>query len=427
MAGLVSRELFTRARRSLVGGVNSPVRAFKAVGKTPIFIARGAGAHLTDADGRRYVDYCLSWGPLIFGHARAEILSAAAAAMRQGSSFGAATEAEIILAEAIKGAFPSIELVRLTSSGTEAVSAAIRLARAYTKRDIIVKFAGGYHGHVDSLLVEAGSAAATLGAPDSAGVLRAWAKTTLVLPYNDAQAMRIAFGRWGERIAAIIVEPVAGNMGVVPPEPGFLEAARALTKKSGSLLIFDEVITGFRLCYGGAQKIFGARPDLTCLGKIVGGGFPLAALGGRQDVMKMLSPLGPVYHAGTLSGNPVAVAAGIKTLELLKTERPYQSLDAAAREIAAVAQEGARKAGVAVCVNRFGSMFTIFFSSGPVRNFIQAKTADTGRFSLFFNRLLEHGIYFPPAQFESAFLSTAHGFREIEMTARVLSRVFKGL
>ena len=407
------------------GGVNSPVRAFRAVGGTPICAARGAGAYLFAADGRRYVDYCLSWGPLIFGHARREILAAAKNAMDKGTTFGAATEAEALLIEVVKKAFPFIESARLTSSGTEAVCSALRLARAYTGRSLIVKFSGCYHGHVDSLLVGAGSAAATLGIPDSAGVPAAWAKTTIVLPYNDARAVKDAFAKWGKDIAAVIVEPVAGNMGVVLPAAGFLETLRTETRRHKALLIFDEVITGFRLGFGGAQKIYGIKPDLTCLGKIVGGGFPLAAFGGRRDIMELLAPLGPVYQAGTLSGNPVAVAAGRKCLELLRKTNPYPALETATREIVSGALESARKAGVALCANAAGSMFTLFFADGPVRDFAEAKRSDTRSFARFFNRLLERGVYFPPAQFEAAFLSTAHDAPAREKTLKAFSEAFK--
>jgi len=406
------------------GGVNSPVRAFRAVGGTPIFAARGAGANLFDADGRRYVDYCLSWGPLIFGHARREILAAAKSAMDKGTTFGAATEAEALLIEAVKKAFPSIESARLTSSGTEAVCSALRLVRAYTGRSLVVKFSGCYHGHVDSLLVGAGSAAATLGIPDSAGVPAAWAKTTIVLPYNDARAVKDAFAKWGHGIAAVIVEPVAGNMGVVLPADGFLETLRTETRKHKALLIFDEVITGFRLGFGGAQKIYGIKPDLTCLGKIVGGGFPLAAFGGRREIMELLAPLGPVYQAGTLSGNPVAVAAGRKCLDLLRQTNPYPALEEATKEIVAGALEFAQKSGIPLRANAAGSMFTLFFTAGPVRNFADAKNADTRSFARFFNRLLERGVYFPPAQFEAAFLSTAHDAPTREKTLRAFRRAF---
>ncbi|MDE1976390.1 MAG: glutamate-1-semialdehyde 2,1-aminomutase [Elusimicrobia bacterium] len=427
MAGLKSKRLFTRAQRAISGGVNSPVRSFKAVGGTPVFAARGAGAYLFDADGRRYADFCLSWGPLIFGHARKEIISAAQAAMKKGTTFGAATEGEVLLAESIKKAVPSIDSVRLTSSGTEAVFSALRLARAFTGRTLIVKFAGSYHGHVDSLLVGAGSAAATLGMPDSAGVPEAWAKTTIVLPYNDSQAVVDAFAKWGGDIAAVIVEPVAGNMGVVLPEPGFLQTLRAQTSKHQALLIFDEVITGFRVGLGGAQGLYGIKPDLTCLGKIIGGGFPLAAFGGRRDIMELLAPLGPVYQAGTLSGNPVAVAAGRKCLELLRRANPYPALEAAARGFVRDAEAAAQKAGVPVMVNRAASMFTIFFTESPVRNFIEAKRADAKRYGRFFNSLLEAGVYFPPAQFEAAFLSTEHDARVREQALKALGRALNAL
>ena len=416
MARVKSEKLFREASKVLVGGVNSPVRAFKAVGGAPVFIRSGKGARLTTEDGGRLIDYCLSWGPLILGHAHPKVAAAAAAAVKRGSSFGAPTEAETRLARMICGAFPSIELMRLTSSGTESVMSALRVARAFAKRDMIVKFAGCYHGHADSLLVQAGSGAATLGSPDSAGVPKAWAETTINLPYNDASAAAEAFLKWGERIAAVIVEPVAANMGVVPPEAGFLERLREITKRHGALLIFDEVVTGFRLSWGGAQKLRGIRPDLTILGKIMGGGFPLAAYGGRRDVMSLVSPLGRVYQAGTLSGNPVAVAAGLAALEALKSGKPYARLDRLAADLAGGITREAKRANVPLRVQRAGSMFTVFFTVSPVKDYESAKWADTAKYAKFFNILLEEGIYFPPSQFEAAFLSTAHTEKDIEKT-----------
>ena len=424
MAGPKSRTLFKRAQKSLVGGVNSPVRAFKAVGGAPVFARSGSGARVTDADGRRYIDYCLSWGPLILGHARREVVAAARRAMGLGSTFGMATEGEVVLAEKIKEAFPSIELVRLTNSGTEAVMSAMRLARAFTKRELIVKFAGCYHGHVDSLLVAAGSAATTLGIPDSAGVPKEWASTTLTLPYNDAEAVRSAFEKWGGKIAAVIVEPVAGNMGVVPPREGFLRELRALSARHKALLVFDEVITGFRLCYGGAQTLFKIRPDLTCLGKIVGGGLPLAAYGGRREIMELVAPLGPVYQAGTLSGNPVAVAAGLACLKILREENPYPRLERLTKELAEGLRIEASKAGVPLSIGSAGSMFTAFFSGAPIHGYESAKGADARAYGRFFNGLLARGVYFPPAQFEAAFLSCAHGAREIALTIDAARKAF---
>ncbi len=422
-----AQKLFALARRVLVGGVNSPVRAFKAVGGCPRFIRSGSGPYLFDVDGRRYVDYCLSWGPLILGHARREVVSAAEKALQRGSTFGAATEAEVLLAERIREALPSLELVRLTSSGTEAVMSALRAARAFTGRELVVKFAGCYHGHVDSLLVQAGSGATTLGNPDSAGVPRAWAATTLSLPYNDSQALGRAFSRWGSRIAAAIVEPVAGNMGVVQPETGFLEELRALTRRHKALLIFDEVITGFRLCYGGAQTLLKIRPDLTCLGKIVGGGLPLAAYGGRRKIMELVAPLGPVYQAGTLSGNPVAVAAGLESLRLLKEENPYPRLARMTAHLLERIADAAKKAGVALQPHSAGSMFTLFFCPSPIHDYQSAKRSDPKAYARFFQKMLSRGVYLPPAQLEAAFLSSAHREKELEGTIKAVRSALRSL
>ncbi|MFA6315976.1 MAG: glutamate-1-semialdehyde 2,1-aminomutase [Elusimicrobiota bacterium] len=422
MAGTRSRRLFARAQKVLVGGVNSPVRAFKSVGASPVFMRSGAGPILTDEDGKRYLDFCLSWGPLILGHARAEVVAKAGEALRRGSTFGAATEAETLLAEDIRSALPSMELVRLTSSGTEADMSAVRVARAFTGRDLIVKAAGCYHGHVDSLLVAAGSGATTLGVPDSAGVPRAWARTTLTVPYNDLAAFESAFSKWGKRIAGVIIEPVAANMGVVLPKPGFLEGLRRITARHGSLLIFDEVITGFRLAYGGWQRVCRVTPDLTVLGKIVGGGLPLAAYGGRRDIMRLVAPLGPVYQAGTLSGNPVAVAAGRETLRLLKSEDPYPVLAKRTEALVSWVREAASAAGVPVTVNSVGSMFTVFFTDHPVTDYASALQADAASYGAFFRALLEEGVYFPPAQWEAAFLSSSHKARDLERAAKAFAR-----
>jgi glutamate-1-semialdehyde 2,1-aminomutase len=392
------------------------------VGGTPVFMRSGQGAWLRDADGRRYLDFCMSWGPLILGHARREVATAAARALRQGSTFGAATEAEVVLAETIQAAVPAMELLRLTSSGTEAVMSALRVARAFTKRDLAVKFAGCYHGHADSMLVAAGSGATTLGVPDSAGVPEAWAGTTITVPYNDPDAVARVFRRWGRRIAAVIVEPVAANMGVVLPRPDFLPALRALTRQHGALLIFDEVITGFRLCYGGYQRLCRIRPDLTVLGKIVGGGLPLAAYGGRREVMRLVAPCGPVYQAGTLSGNPVAVAAGLTTLRVLKKQNPYSGLAEKTARLAAGIRAAAARSGAPIIVNSIGSMFTVFFSGHPVTDYASAQHADARAYGRFFRRLLEAGIYFPPAQWEAAFLSSAHLERELIRAEAVISR-----
>ncbi len=425
MAGVRSRALFARAQKVLVGGVNSPVRAFKAVGGTPVFMRSGKGSRLTDADGKRYVDYCLSWGPLILGHARREVVAAAQKALRAGSTFGAATEGEVLLAEAVREALPSMELVRLTSSGTEAAMSAVRAARAFTGRDMVIKFAGCYHGHVDSLLVAAGSGATTLGVPDSAGVPDAWAATTVTVPYNDAAAVTRAFEAWKGRVAAVIVEPVAANMGLVMPRPGFLEALRAAADKAKALLIFDEVITGFRVGFGGAQGLFKIEPDLTILGKIVGGGLPLAAYGGRRDVMEMVAPLGPVYQAGTLSGNPVAVAAGLECLRLLKRDDPYARLGALTSELLAGIGAEARKAGVPLQMHSLGSMFTLFFCASRIHDYAEAKKADAAAYGRFFQGLLEGGVYFPPAQWEAAFLSTAHSRADVSATIEAAGKALR--
>jgi glutamate-1-semialdehyde 2,1-aminomutase len=427
MASLRSGKLFARAQKVIPGGVNSPVRAFKSVGGVPRFMASGSGPYITDVDGRRYVDYCGSWGPLILGHGRREVVQAAIAALKNGSTFGAATQAEVQLAEKIRGAFPSMQLLRLTSSGTEAVMSALRVARAFTGRELIVKFSGCYHGHCDSLLVKAGSGAAALGYPDSAGVPKAWAKTTLNLPYNDLESVRRAFQKHKGRIAAVIVEPVAGNMGVVYPKNGFLEGLRALTRKDKSLLIFDEVITGFRLCYGGAQTLWGIKPDLTCLGKIVGGGLPLAAYGGRKDIMSLIAPLGPVYQAGTLSGNPVAVAAGLATLKILDEQRPYARMAHLTEYLMGHISAEAAKARLPLQIHSGASLFTLFFAGHDIFDNRTAMGADKALYGKFFHRLLEQGVYFPPAQWEAAFLSYAHQKKELDLTVRAVSRAFRGL
>ncbi len=427
MAGVKSAALFARASKSLVGGVNSPVRAFKSVGGTPVFVKSGAGPHFTSFEGKRYIDFVGSWGPLIFGHARREIVQAASRALDLGSTFGAATVAEVELAEELKEAFPSMDLVRLTSSGTEAVMSALRVARAYTKRDLVIKFAGCYHGHADSLLVAAGSGALTLGAPDSAGVPAAWAKTTITLPYNNLEAVAKAFKKFHGKIAAVIVEPFVGNMGVVLPHDGFLEGLRALTKKNKSLLIFDEVITGFRLCYGGAQTITRIKPDLTTMGKIIGGGLPMGAYGGRKDIMSLVAPLGPVYQAGTLSGNPVAVAAGLATLRLLRKEKPYARLQQITDYLLRGIGEAIEDTRAQVQINSAGSMFTLFFCGGPICDLTMAKRADTKKYAKFFQRMLAQGIYFPPAQFEAAFVSYAHDKKDLDKTIKAARVALRGL
>ncbi|MBI4702818.1 MAG: glutamate-1-semialdehyde 2,1-aminomutase [Deltaproteobacteria bacterium] len=417
MADATSRALLQRAQRVIVAGVNSPVRAFRAVGGEPVFISRAAGARVFGADGREYVDYVGSWGPAILGHAHPTVVEAVAARLKDGLSFGAPTELEVELAEAVIAAFPSIELLRCVSSGTEATMSAIRVARGFTGRELVVKFEGCYHGHADHLLVKAGSGLATFGAPDSAGVPEAAARGTLTLSYNDTAALETLFRERGDEIAAVIVEPVAGNMGVVPPVPGFLEAIVETCRRRGAVSIFDEVMTGFRLARGGAQQIFGLRPDLTALGKIVGGGLPLAIYGGRRELMSVVAPLGPVYQAGTLSGNPAAVTAGLTTLRQLG-DGLYDGLD----ELGAQLEQGlggaVADAGIDACVQRAGSMITLFFCPGPVRSYRDAARSDTRRFGAWHRGLLARGIYWPPSQFEAAFLSAAHSADDIARTVQ---------
>jgi glutamate-1-semialdehyde 2,1-aminomutase len=411
-----SRDLFERAARVIPGGVNSPVRAFKSVGGDPVFVRRARGARIEDADGNEYLDYVGSWGPMILGHAHPRVVSAVRAAVENGTSYGAPTELEVRLAEKVVAALPSVELLRLVNSGTEAVMSALRAARAFTGRDKIVKFEGCYHGHSDGLLARAGSGIATLGIPDTPGVPATFAALTLTLPYNDLDAVRDLMRREGDAIACVVVEPVAGNMGVVPPAPGFLEGLRELTEQHGALLLFDEVITGFRVGYGGAQGAFGIRPDLTTLGKILGGGFPLAAYGGRRDVMAQIAPVGPVYQAGTLSGNPIAVTAGLATLEALEDGQVYADLEPKAARLEAGLRAGAAAAGVPVTVNRRASMLTAFFSDGPVCDYATARRADTARYAAFFRAMLDRGVALAPSQFEAAFLSAAHTDADVERT-----------
>ena len=410
-----SEELFERARRVIPGGVNSPVRAFGAVGGTPRFAVRGEGAYIVDADGNRYVDLVQSWGALLFGHARPEIVEAARAAAARGTTFGAPTEGEIELAERITDAMPSVEMLRLVSSGTEAAMSAIRLARGFTGRDLVVKFEGCYHGHSDALLAEgAGSGVATFGIPGSPGVTEGAARDTLTVPFNDVEALENVIAERGDAIAAVIVEPVAANMGVVPPEPGFLERLRELTEVHGALLVFDEVITGFRIAFGGAQSVYAVIPDITILGKVMGGGFPCGAFGGQRDVMEELAPVGPVYQAGTLSGNPVAVAAGIAALDLAKELDPYPALAETATALADGLTQRFSERGVAVTVNRAGSLLSVFFSAGPLRDFAGAKAADHERYARFFHHLLERGVWLPPSGYELWTLGTEHGALEVE-------------
>ena len=406
------------------GGVNSPVRAFRSVGGTPVFMASGQGSWLTDVDGNRYLDYVLSWGPLILGHCHPEVMDALRAVLETGTSFGASTRGEVELAEEICRAFPSIERVRLVNSGTEATLSAVRLARAATSREKILKFEGCYHGHSDSFLVKAGSGVATLGLPDSAGVPRGLAELTITVPFNDFEALDTVFQAHGTGLAAAIIEPVAGNFGVAPPRPGFLERLRELTTKYGTILIFDEVITGFRLAYGGAQELYHIQPDLTTLGKVIGGGLPVGAYGGKASLMDLVAPVGPVYQAGTLSGNPLAVTAGLKTLEILRRPGSYQRLEALGEKLAGGLNEKAKRAEVPVTVNQMGSMLTIFFTSQTVTDYASARKSDTVLFGQFFRALLGRGVYFPPSQFETAFVSLAHSNEDIDRTVRAAGESF---
>lgn len=420
-----SSKLFGEAQRFIPGGVNSPVRAFKSVGGGSLIIDRGDGAHIWDVDGNEFVDYVASWGPLILGHANPLVVDAIDKAARRGTTFGATTEGEIELARMIVDAVPSIEMVRLVSSGTEAVMSAVRLARGYTGRKKIVKFEGGYHGHADALLAKAGSGMATLGLPDSAGVPPSVTSDTIVLPYNDIDAVRAVCESIGPEIACILIEPVAGNMGVVIPKSSFLGDLRELTNKHGILLIFDEVITGFRLSFGGAQSRFGVIPDITTLGKIIGGGMPVGAYGGRQEIMEQIAPLGPVYQAGTLSGNSVAVAAGIATLRQLRDCNPYDTIEAKTTAMANRLSEVAESCGVDLRVNHIGSMMTAFFTREEVVDYSTAKTSDPSKYARFFRAMLEQGIYLAPSQFEAAFVSTAHTDEDISRTCDAAENALK--
>ncbi|MBI1893626.1 MAG: glutamate-1-semialdehyde 2,1-aminomutase [Candidatus Rokubacteria bacterium] len=424
---LTSDQFFAEAQRLIPGGVNSPVRAFRGVGGRPFFVARAEGARLFDVDGRSYIDYVMSWGPLILGHAPKRVRDALQAVLDRGWSYGAPTPGEVELAREIARAYPSIELVRLTSSGTEAAMAALRVARGFTRRERIVKFEGCYHGHGDSLLVKAGSGGATFGVPDSLGVPADLARLTVTLPFNDLDGARSVLDALGREIAAVIVEPVVGNMGVVPPRPGFLAGLRELTARHGALLIFDEVITGFRLGYGGAQALYGIAPDLTVLGKIIGGGLPVGAYGGRREIMAQVSPLGGIYQAGTLSGNPLAVAAGLETLAALREPGVYETLEARAAAVENGLLEAARAARVPVTLNRVGSMLTCFFTEGPVVDWASAKAADTRRYAAFFHGMLEGGVYLAPSQYEAAFLSLAHGDDDLAATAAAARASFRTL
>ena len=416
-------QLFEKAKKVIPGGVNSPVRAFKSVGAAPIFIQKAKGPFIYDEDGNRYIDYCLSWGPMILGHANKDVLAAVKKVMAKGTSYGIPTALETQLAEKIVAAFPSIDKVRLVSSGTEAVMTAIRLARGVTCRDMVVKFIGCYHGHVDHMLVSAGSGPMTLGAPSSPGVPKDFAKNTLLAPFNDPEAVVALFRKYSDRIAAVIVEPVAGNMGTVLPERYFLNTIRNLCTQNKSLLIFDEVISGFRLAYGGVQSLYKVKPDLTTLGKIIGGGFPIGAVGGRAGFMNKLSPDGTIYQAGTLSGNPVCVAAGIETLRQLKKSNPYKKLDKLTESLCDGITDELDKKGIGHQINRIGSMFTLFFNENEVTDYKTAAKSDTKRYGKYFRNMLENGIYLPPSQFEANFLSTAHKQRHIDQTLSAIRKM----
>jgi glutamate-1-semialdehyde 2,1-aminomutase len=422
-----SQSLYVEAQRYMPGGVNSPVRAFSAVGGEPLFIARGEGPYVYDVDGRRYIDYVLSWGPLILGHAHPQVVTALKKAVERGISYGAPTALETELAKRVVEAVPSIEMVRFVNSGTEATMSALRLARAYTGRSKIIKFEGCYHGHADFLLVRAGSGVTTLGLPDSAGVPEGIAQDTLVAPYNDLQAVDRLFSENRAQIAAVIVEPVAGNMGVIPPEPGFLAGLRAVTKAERTLLVFDEVITGFRVAYGGAQALYGVTPDLTCLGKVIGGGLPVGAYGGRRGIMAMVAPLGPVYQAGTLSGNPLAMTVGIETLKVLAEPGTYERLEERSARLADGLRAAAEAAGVPISQTRVGSMFCTFFSGERVVDYASAKRSDTSRYARFFRAMLANGVYLAPSQFEAGFLSLAHSDEDIERTVQAAEAAFAGV
>ena len=422
----VSRKLQKRAEQMIPGGVNSPVRAFRSVGGEALFIVRGEGPRVFDADGNEYIDYIGSWGPLILGHAAHAVVEAVVNAARNGTSFGASTPTEADLAEIVLSAFPHIQKVRFVSSGTEATMSAIRLARAYTKRRYIVKFEGCYHGHADALLVKAGSGVATLGIPGSAGVPEEFTQFTLALPFNDTDALEQAFHKFKHQIACVIVEPVVGNMGCVPPARGYLEALRAITQRDKALLIFDEVMTGFRLAFGGAQELYTITPDLTTMGKIIGGGLPVGAYGGPSEMMDLVAPLGPMYQAGTLSGNPLAMAAGLATLRYLREHRKkiYPQLDKLSEELVTGVAAAAKDAGVSICYNRVGSMFTWFFTPGPVTDWNSASKSDTEAFGRFFRSMLDNGVYLPPSQFEAAFLSAAHTEEDIQQTMAAARQAF---
>ncbi len=420
-----SESLFQEAQKYIPGGVNSPVRAFKAVGGNPLFIAKAKGPRITDVDGNEFIDYVSSWGPMIFGHAHPRIVDAVSKQAQLGTSFGAPTELETTLAKKVVDAVPSIESLRLVSSGTEATLSALRLARGFTGRDKIVKFEGCYHGHGDSLLVKAGSGVVSLGLPDCPGIVADLAKNTLNLPYNDTKAVEELFSKMGKEIACLIVEPIGGNMGVVPPQPGFLELLRKVTAESGTVLIFDEVITGFRVSYGGAQKLYGVTPDLTCLGKIIGGGLPVGAYGGKKEIMDHIAPVGAVYQAGTLSGNPLAVTAGIQMLNLLSQPGVYDDLEQKSERLCNGFKENVRKLGITATFTRVGSIFSMFFTDQEIVSFDSVKTSDVEFFKFYFNAMLEEGIYIAPSQFEVGFMSAVHTNDDIDQTIEAQFRALK--
>lgn len=422
-----SHQLFQEAKQYLPGGVDSPVRAFAAVGGEPLFISHGKGSKIYDADGNEFIDYVCSWGALVLGHAHPDVVAALKSALDKGTSFGASTELETVLAKLIIGAMPWIEMMRFVNSGTEATMSAQRLARAFTQRDKVIKFSGGYHGHADGLLVRAGSGLATLGIPDSPGVPQSYARDTLVAPYNDLSAVERLFETFPKEIAAIIVEPVAANMGVVPPRPGFLEGLRQLSRDFSALLIFDEVITGFRISYGGATAVFGVVPDLVCLGKIIGGGLPVGAYGGRREIMEMLAPLGPVYQAGTLSGNPLAMTAGIETLRLLAEPGAYQQLEERGAFLAQGIREAAQRTNTTLRINRVGSAMTVFFASRDVVDYSTAQSADTSLYASYFHQMQERGVYLTPSQFEASFISLAHTEEDIKTTIKATEEAFSAV
>lgn len=422
-----SAALFQEAEKRIPGGVNSPVRAFKSVGGNPLFIKKAKGSKIVDADGNRFIDYVLSWGPMIVGHAHPDVVEAIKKAAENGTSFGAPTALEIDLAESVQARFPLMERIRFVNSGTEATMSAIRLARAYTRRNKIIKFEGCYHGHADSLLVKAGSGATTLGIPDSPGVPPDLARDTMTLPFNNLKLLQRTLEQEGNQIACLIVEPVPGNMGTIVPEDGYLPGLRELTRPFGIVLIFDEVMSGFRIAPGGAQERYGIRPDLTCLGKIIGGGLPVGAYGGKREIMEMIAPVGPVYQAGTLSGNPIAMAAGLATLSQLKDPAVYEKLESRSADLAEGLADAARKAKISVQINRVASQMTLFFNSNKVTDYTTALQSDRDRFSKFFLALLEQGVYLPPSQFEAFFLSTAHRPSDIEETVAAAYRALKKL